>query len=187
MSTRTAPDAPTRVAIGPAGSGAGAHGGSDGLDLTELRADLLATAVVPGPTPEQTLARTLDDPGWVVRPSLLRRAAEVLARELPRSVDRVIAPRPADAALATAVSLHTGLPFAVLGTGAAIGSPTSTGTEQAPSAADAPVVILGEVHGLETVALIGAVPAPARFELESWVARQRLTVARWSTLLHALS
>ncbi|ASO21997.1 hypothetical protein FHR81_004996 [Actinoalloteichus hoggarensis] len=189
MSTPTT-EAPARARMGRDGPR-----DSTGLDLMELRADLLATSVTPGDTPEKTLARTLDDPGWVVRPSLLRRAAEVLARELPRSVDRLIAPRPADTALITAVSLHTGLPFAVLGaevqtepgTSAGDGSTTeSPEGSSTPPSDDPPVVLLGEVHGLETVAVVGAVPfeTPA---LERWIADRRLAVARRSILSTELS
>ncbi|MEU8633631.1 hypothetical protein AB0C38_15785 [Amycolatopsis sp. NPDC048633] len=49
------------------------------------------------------------------RTSILRRAAALLAEELPTAVDRLVTTGDADAvALTTAVALHTGLPFAVV-------------------------------------------------------------------------
>ncbi|MEV6901751.1 hypothetical protein [Amycolatopsis sp. NPDC051372] len=63
----------------------------------ELRADLTAIGAA-----------------FTTRPSILRRAAALLAEELPTATDRLVTTGTADAvAVTTALALHTGLPFAV--------------------------------------------------------------------------
>ncbi|WP_326834600.1 hypothetical protein VSH64_06690 [Amycolatopsis rhabdoformis] len=52
---------------------------------------------------------------FATRPSILRRAAAVLAQDLPTATDRLVTTGDTDAvALTTALALHTGLPFAVV-------------------------------------------------------------------------
>ncbi|MGW4487239.1 hypothetical protein ACWEOE_25755 [Amycolatopsis sp. NPDC004368] len=68
-----------------------------GRRRAELRADLAAIG-----------------PAFTTRPSILRRAAALLADELPTATDRLVTTATADAvAVTTALALHTGLPFAV--------------------------------------------------------------------------
>ena len=80
-------------------------------------------------------------PGDVVtRPTVLRRIAGVLAEVAAPGVDRIVAAVD-DLAVATACSLHTGLPFATLG---------ADGT-----------VVTGELHALERVVAVGLRPDDA--------------------------
>ncbi|MGO1835563.1 MAG: hypothetical protein ACTH0C_12950 [Actinomycetaceae bacterium] len=76
----------------------------------------------------------------VTRPSVLRRIARVLAEIVEPGVDRIVAGAD-DLAVATACSIHTGLPFAVVG---------ADGT-----------VATGELHALERVVAVGLRPEDA--------------------------
>ncbi|QRP43285.1 hypothetical protein [Amycolatopsis sp. FDAARGOS 1241] len=72
----------------------------------ELRADLLAVGAT----------------AFATRPALLRRAAALLAAELPAAVDRLVTGGDTDAvALTTALALHTGLPVTITGADGARG------------------------------------------------------------------
>jgi hypothetical protein len=53
----------------------------------------------------------------VTRPALLRRLAAALADGIPHGTDRIVSRAGEDAALATAVSLHTGIPRATIAAG----------------------------------------------------------------------
>ncbi len=69
-----------------------------------LRDDLRALAP-PGGVPDYWDVAT--------RPSLLRRVAMLIAESVPAGTDRIVASW-SDMALASAVSLHTGVPFAII-------------------------------------------------------------------------
>lgn len=76
------------------------------------------------------------------RPSVLRRLARLIAEHLPVGIDRLVGSRGQDDALACAVSLHTGIPFAVID--------PSSGT------------VFGELHTSEAVAVVCTRQAGAR-------------------------
>jgi orotate phosphoribosyltransferase len=91
---------------------------SDERRRAELRADILAASVRKGRfvRASGSVGRELIDPGaFSAYPTVLRRTAALLAGLLPVGVDRLAGRLGAGALLATALSLHTGLPAAVLG------------------------------------------------------------------------
>ncbi|MGO2596281.1 MULTISPECIES: hypothetical protein [Glutamicibacter] len=100
-------------------------------DSSEQRLDLLADLKALRPTegdlPDARLA--------LHRPAILRRLAESLAARIPAGVDRLVAQSGTDAILATAVSLHSGIAFALVD----LANPE----------------ILGEMHRSERTLLIG--------------------------------
>jgi hypothetical protein len=55
-----------------------------------------------------------DAPAALNRPAVLRRLAAALAQRVPAGTDRLVALSGRDTALATAISLHTGIPFALV-------------------------------------------------------------------------
>jgi hypothetical protein len=85
---------------------------------------------------------------WLTRPAVLRRVAARVAESIPPEVNRIVGTGPGATTLATAASLVTGLPFAV------VQSP-ATG---APATADAG---FGCLHQGENVALVSVSPLPA--------------------------
>jgi len=99
-----------------------------------LRDDLRALAP-PGGVPDY----------WdvVTRPALLRRLAMLLAEHVDADADRIVASGK-DAALATAVALHTGVPFAIIASGS---------------------TVHGELHGSERACWIEFQADPATSEL----------------------
>lgn len=72
-------------------------------DIAELAQDMRACSLEPDP---------LSDPVWLSRPALLRRAAAILAPQVPQATDRLLAVAASDLLLTAALSLHTGIPFA---------------------------------------------------------------------------
>lgn len=105
----------------------------------ELRRDILAVAVPRHPDPSAPDGG-LDPDAVLSRPTLLRRIAGRAATHVRPGTDRVVAAE-RDAALATALALHTGLPLALL-------APTSEHTPAPPR---------GELHPLERVVLLACV------------------------------
>ncbi|MDZ7931750.1 MAG: hypothetical protein U5N21_17560 [Rhodococcus sp. (in: high G+C Gram-positive bacteria)] len=93
-------------------------------ELTDLASDLTAAALTPN--------GRIDIAAIHNRPTILRRLAALLAEHLTPDIDRIVATN-ADTALATALSLHSGIPFVTL---------TGTGAVQ------------GELHPSERVAII---------------------------------
>ncbi|MFG3697225.1 orotate phosphoribosyltransferase [Micromonospora sp. NPDC047620] len=107
----------------------------------ELARDLRAAACLPG---EFTLAPAgpidvyIDVFLFETRPTILRRMAALMADLVDATTDR-LAGRAEVAPLVTALSLETGLPFAVVPT---------------PAAGDRPTQIEGELHAGERVVLV---------------------------------
>jgi hypothetical protein len=85
---------------------------------------------------------------WLTRPAVLRRVATRVAESIPPEANRIVGTGPGATALATAASLVTGLPFAV------VQSPATV----APATADAG---FGALHQGEDVALVSVSPMPA--------------------------
>ena len=85
----------------------------------------------------------------VTRPSLLRRVAMLLAEHVHADIDRIVA-SPQDAALATAVALHTGVPFAII---------ASESSESESSESES--WVHGELHASERVCWIEFQAGPA--------------------------
>jgi hypothetical protein len=86
-----------------------------GRRRSELLADIRAVAGVPvGATadPDPALGDAVQ-----TRPAILRRLAALLAQELPPAIDRLLGSADRAAPLVTALALHTGLPFALVGDG----------------------------------------------------------------------
>ena len=88
--------------------------------LRELCGDLLRTSYRPG---EYRLAHGVTSSGYfekyrfVTRPAILQRLGRFLAELVPPTTDRLAAPTLGAAIIGAAVSLETGLPFAVVRTG----------------------------------------------------------------------
>jgi hypothetical protein len=78
---------------------------SDEIETDELRRDLSAVGIDD--------AGAVDVDAVLTRPTLLRRIAALVAAQVPATADRLVAAT-ADAPLAAAVGLHTGLSFALL-------------------------------------------------------------------------
>ncbi|MCW3819667.1 hypothetical protein ONA91_35050 [Micromonospora sp. DR5-3] len=107
----------------------------------ELARDLRAAACLPGEVtraPNGPVDVYIDVFLFETRPTILRRMAALMADLLDASTDRLAA-RAEVAPLVTALSLETGLPFAVIAT---------------PGAADHPTPIEGELHPGERVVLV---------------------------------
>lgn len=102
----------------------------------ELRRDILAVAVPGHPDPSAPHGG-LDADAILSRPTLLRRIAGRAAAHVRPGTDRLVAGE-RDAALATALALHTGLPVALL-------VPATERTAASPR---------GELHPLERVVLL---------------------------------
>lgn len=115
----------------------------------ELARDIQSAAISDG---------TIEDADLWTRPGILRRIASHVADLLPAGVDRVIGDEE-DVALLTAVSLHSGVPFAVV---------------------DRDSVVQGELHPTETAFAVRMWPRPDG-PRSVQAARQRN--ARVSTLL----
>ncbi|MFH5879410.1 hypothetical protein [Arthrobacter sp. NA-172] len=79
------------------------------------------------------------------RPAILRRLADALARRIPAGTDRLVARSGTDGTLAAALSLHTGISFAL------IGLPDG--------------VVVGELHRSERTVLVGYQPESSELEL----------------------
>lgn len=101
-------------------------------DAHERRHDLVADVLA------LVTRGALDASALQSRPAILRRLAAAAAQALPGGTDRLAA-RVADAPLATAVALYTGVPFALIG--------------------DRGAVILGDLHPSERVVLVETLPA----------------------------
>jgi orotate phosphoribosyltransferase len=85
--------------------------------LAELGRDLVAAAYLEGDFVLSSGRRSkfyFDKYLFETKPSLLGRLAESLAESLPSDTDRLAGPELGAVALATAVSLHTGLPFVIV-------------------------------------------------------------------------
>lgn len=100
---------------------------------------------------------TVDAGRFVGRPTVLRRLGPFLAGLLPPTVDRLVASGPSEAALAAAVSLAAGVPFAMV-------DPTTTdGARQVSGdlhAAEQVVLLLGVIHaGRDVGDVVGVVSA----------------------------
>jgi hypothetical protein len=104
-------------------------------ELADLASDLTATAI--------TSTGTVDTAAVHHRPSILRRLAALLAQQIGPEVDRIIAD-PADTALATAVSLHTGIPFVTIAPDAHEGS------------------VHGDLHASERVVVVSTITTADR-------------------------
>jgi hypothetical protein len=114
--------------------------------ITELAQDLAALkAGTPG-----SVAR------WACRPAVLRRVALMLAAGIPAEATRVIAVGEGGMAVAAAVALTAGLPFAVLGDNE---------------------VDFGEAHGSEDVALVATNHADLAAAV-SWCHERRIQIVR---------
>jgi hypothetical protein len=106
------------------------------------------------------------------RPAILRRVARALGEQIPAGTDRLIA-RYSDAALATAVSLHTGIAFAL--------------------ADEAAGVCGGELHRSESVAVLqtrtpsDVTALPARISREGARVERVLTVIETASAQHGQS
>ncbi|TAM70069.1 MAG: hypothetical protein EPN48_06705 [Microbacteriaceae bacterium] len=96
-------------------------------ELRELASDLAAT------WSPRSLPATVSS--WMSRPSILRRVAEAVAERIDGTIDRLIVVGPGAQALASAISLATGIPFH---------------TESAHET-------LGDIHAGERVSIISAV------------------------------
>jgi orotate phosphoribosyltransferase len=72
----------------------------------QLRADIAAVTTTGGHLGESCAY------GMQTHPAILRRVAALLSEALPATVDRIVATAPIGVPLATAMALHTGLPFA---------------------------------------------------------------------------
>ena len=86
-------------------------------DLASIKRDLLDAALLRGDFLLSSGARSdyyLDNYRFETRPALLRSLAERLADLVPASVDRLAGTELGAVALATAVSLQTGLPFVIV-------------------------------------------------------------------------
>lgn len=85
--------------------------------LQELREDLMRVAYVPG---ETSLASGVTSSGYfdkylfTAQPGILRRLGRFLGQLVPQGTDRLAAPALGAVPLGAAVSLETGLPFAVV-------------------------------------------------------------------------
>ncbi|NEC68454.1 hypothetical protein [Streptomyces sp. SID9727] len=112
----------------------------------ELRADILAAALVGGSTAGTGTAGptgdTLDPFAFQIRPTILRRVAALMAEELPVRTDRLVTADPVGTALTTAVALHTGLPFTLVAEA---------------GAGDGPARLRGEIHSGEQIAVLDPV------------------------------
>lgn len=83
----------------------------------ELARDLVAAAYLRGDFVLSSGARSsyyFDKYLFETRPGILRRLAEFLAEEIPAETERIAGPELGAVALATAVSLETGLPFVIV-------------------------------------------------------------------------
>jgi orotate phosphoribosyltransferase len=86
-------------------------------DLADIRRDLLDAALLRGDFVLSSGARSdyyLDKYRFETRPALLRDLAELLADLVPSDVARLAGTELGAVALATAVSLQTGLPFVIV-------------------------------------------------------------------------
>ncbi|MEV8607430.1 hypothetical protein AB0383_05645 [Amycolatopsis sp. NPDC051373] len=116
----------------------------------ELRADLTAIGAA-----------------FTTRPSILRRAAALLAEELPTATDRLVTTGTADAvAVTTALALHTGLPFAVdageVHRGDRVAVVTPIADDPAETSADATAAALADrvrAAGAEPVVVLSVLAA----------------------------
>lgn len=94
--------------------------------LRELCGDLLRTSYQPG---EYRLPNGVTSSGYfqkyrfITRPGILQRLGRFLAELVPPTTDRLAAPSLGAALIGAAVSLETGLPFAVVRTGPDEGRP----------------------------------------------------------------
>lgn len=98
----------------------------------ELVADLRALSTARGGWADASAAQT--------RPAILRQIAALTAECVPPGTDRLVAVD-SDTALAAAIALHTGIPYAVLST-----SPAAT---------------IGQLYPSEAVAVVGYEPSNA--------------------------
>jgi hypothetical protein len=96
----------------------------------DLAADLKALQSPTGGHAKATIA--------LQRPAILRRLADALAPGIPAGTDRLIAQAGTDSTLAAALSLHTGIAFAL------VGLPERT--------------VIGELHRSERTVLVGYEP-----------------------------
>ncbi|MET7994726.1 hypothetical protein ABZU76_27915 [Amycolatopsis sp. NPDC005232] len=115
----------------------------------ELRADLAAIGAA-----------------FTTRPSILRRAAALLAEELPTATDRLVTTGTADAvAVTTALALHTGLPFAVdadevhRGDRVAVVTPIADDPAETPTGTAAALADRVRAAGAEPVVLLSVLAA----------------------------
>ncbi|MEO8570139.1 MAG: orotate phosphoribosyltransferase [Chloroflexota bacterium] len=90
---------------------------TDRADLAQIKRELLDAALLRGDFLLSSGARSdyyLDKYRFETRPALLRSLAERLADLVPADVDRLAGTELGAVALATAVSLQTGLPFVIV-------------------------------------------------------------------------
>ncbi len=83
--------------------------GGHGRDHDELAADLSAWRRPA--TGTRTGSAAGDSDGWLARPAVLRRAARLLAEQIPAEVDQIVCAGTDALVLGAAVGLHTGLPY----------------------------------------------------------------------------
>lgn len=109
----------------------------------ELARDIVSAAYLRGDFLLSSGARSnfyFDKYLFETKPTVLRRIASLLAERIPASVDRLAGPELGAVALATAVSLATGLPFVII---------RKTSKDHATSK-----LVEGEVHPGERVLII---------------------------------
>lgn len=140
--TSTAPPAPTSDLPEFFGAGSSDAPARARRLLHELHSDIVAAAMRTGTTDmSHGRGQHLDPSLFLSRPTILRRLARFLAHRIEAGTDRLIAGESAAVPLATALSLETGVPFAVL-------------DQRAVPGDDA---VLGELHPSERVMIIMAV------------------------------
>jgi len=114
--------------------------------VDELAADLAATG---GPH-----SRAISIAAVHTRPALLRQLARLVAEQLPGPVDRIVALE-SDTVMATAVALHTGIPFATV--------------EADPHGATDEATMRGELYPGEDVVVVGTVASPESERLQRFL------------------
>jgi hypothetical protein len=121
--------------------------------LVELAADLTATAVIGHDR--------IDAAAIHSRPTVLRRVAARLAEHFAPGIDRLLAVT-SDAPLATAVSLHSGIPFATI--------------DSLTFDADCTVTVRGELHPGEDVAIVSTTTLDRAVQLREYLADRQIRV-----------
>jgi orotate phosphoribosyltransferase len=138
---------------------------------SELASDLVASSYLKGDfvlSSGESSDFYFDKYMFGTRPSLLRRLAAALAELVPHDADRIAAPELGAVPIATALSLETGLPFAI------IRKPVKPAGE--------PGSIEGELHTGERVVLVEDVVTSGAETLRG-VAALRLAQARVHRIL----
>ncbi|MGW6659691.1 hypothetical protein [Rhodococcus sp. NPDC055024] len=122
----------------------------------ELAAELAATG--------GSHSRAISVAAVHTRPALLRQVARLLAEQLTGPVDRIVASE-SDTAMATAVALHTGIPFATVD---ADRREIARLKEHVTDAADE-ATVRGELYPGEDVVVVGTVASPESERLQRFL------------------